>query len=319
MLNCVTIVMYHYVRELPYTRYPRIKGLLASEFVQQLSFMQRHYTFVRIEDCLDAIYGGRLLPDNAALLTFDDGYIDHYTTVFPILAEREIQGAFFPPARAIAEHVVLDVNKIHFVLASAPSDDALLQHVLKMLDEIRPTYGFADNAELYRKFAHANRFDSAAVIFIKRLLQKGLDDAARSVIIDRLFASYVSDNEATFARELYLNADQLRLMSRAGMWIGSHGHNHAWMAELPAAQQMAEIDRSLEFLDYLSVPTMDWVMCYPYGSYSESLIQIIRARGCKLGLTSRVGVATLNAGNAFTLERLDTNDLPKLATASPVI
>lgn len=39
------------------------------------------------------------LPDNAVLLTFDDGYIDHYTNVFPILNENGIQGSFFIPGK----------------------------------------------------------------------------------------------------------------------------------------------------------------------------------------------------------------------------
>ena len=37
----VTIVMYHYVRELNQTKYPRIKALLKSEFENQLRYFEK--------------------------------------------------------------------------------------------------------------------------------------------------------------------------------------------------------------------------------------------------------------------------------------
>ena len=120
----LTILMYHFVRELPYTRYPKIKGLLTSEFKNQLTYLETHYQFVTIEECIQAIYSNNTknLPKNAILLTFDDAYIDHFVTVFPILESKKIQGCFFPPAKAILNNDVLDVNKIHFLLASVTSE-----------------------------------------------------------------------------------------------------------------------------------------------------------------------------------------------------
>ena len=68
--------MYHYVRELPFTRYPKINGLLTSQFKEQLAYIEKYYRFVTVEDCIDAIYYGTNLPKNAVLLTFYDGNID---------------------------------------------------------------------------------------------------------------------------------------------------------------------------------------------------------------------------------------------------
>jgi peptidoglycan/xylan/chitin deacetylase (PgdA/CDA1 family) len=311
-----TIVMYHYVRELPLTRYPRIKGLLAPDFVGQIDYMQRFYRFISIEQCIDAIYNGTELPPNAALLTFDDGYLDHYTVAFPILAERGIAGAFFPPARAIANREILGVNKIHFVLASVPNAEVLLPEIYALLDELRPRFHFAANDALFAKLGHANRFDSAPTIFIKRLLQKGLEREARDTIVDRLFAKYVTADDKAFANELYMSPEQLKLMAKTGMYIGSHGCHHRWTGELSVADQIAEVDGSIAFLRDLGVPTDNWVMCYPHGSYNDTLIEVLRARGCKLGLSAKVDTAALTLANAFTLERFDTNDLPKRADAA---
>lgn len=133
MAKQCSIIMYHYVRELPYTRYPEIKGLKKSLFREQLLYIQKHYTFVSHRDLISAAYEGKELPDNAVWLTFDDAYSDHYVNVFPILDEMGIEGAFFPPVKAIVNHEVLDVNKIHFILASVRDLTSLLADIRQLL------------------------------------------------------------------------------------------------------------------------------------------------------------------------------------------
>ena len=107
MSQQLTVIMYHYIRELPNTKYPEIKALLISEFKEQLTYLRKHYTFVTVADCINVLQNESDLPLNACLLTFDDGYIDHFTTVFPILEKKKIQGCFFPPAEAILEYNVM--------------------------------------------------------------------------------------------------------------------------------------------------------------------------------------------------------------------
>ncbi|MNZ98859.1 hypothetical protein D3C78_1181630 [compost metagenome] len=51
-------------------------------------------------------------------------------------------------------------------------------------------------------------------------------------------------------------------------------------------------------------------MCYPYGGYNESLIDILKSRRCAMGLTTNVGIASLHKESAYQLERLDAVDLP---------
>jgi len=315
-MNQCSVIMYHYVRELKYSRYPGIKALLESSFKEQLEYMSKHYEFVSIDDCIDSVYGGHNLPKNAALLTFDDAYADHFDVVFPILDEMKIQACFFPPAKAIMNHEVLDVNKIHFILAAGNTDN-ILEDIFKYLDKYRIEYNLESNEYYFRKLAHASRFDVKEVIFIKRLLQAELDEKLRSIILNDLFTKYVTSDEAAFSRELYMSKEQLKCMARNGMYIGSHGYDHYWLNTLSCERQEEEINLSLEFIKSIGMSANAWVMCYPYGAYNDSLIDLLKEKNCKLGLTTNVGIAKLTRENAFTLERLDTNDLPKMADAEP--
>lgn len=307
----LTIVMYHFVRDLLWSKYPDIKGLSLDKFVNQIKYITSYYTPVKMEDVIDVFYySKRSLPSNPILLTFDDGYIDHFLNVYPILDGFGIQGSFFPPAKAIIENQVLDVNKIHFVLACNPDKHQIIETMFSMLDKLRPDYALKDRDYYQANVSVDSRFDVKEVVFIKKMLQMELPEPVRNRIVDELFKTYVTENEASFSRELYMNIDQIRCMKRNGMFIGSHGYDHYWLATLDRVSQEREIDLSLTFLNELGCDAINWVMCYPYGSYNDRLLSLLRSRGCKLGLTTRVAIADLDGDDPLTLPRLDTNDLP---------
>ena len=54
----LTVVMYHYVRDLQNSRYPQIKGCDVRLFKEQIKFLQKHYNFVTIEQVINAYRGG---------------------------------------------------------------------------------------------------------------------------------------------------------------------------------------------------------------------------------------------------------------------
>lgn len=308
----LTIVMYHYVRDLARSHYPAIKALTTDEFRGQLDYLRRHYSFVTTRCVVAALRDQAVdLPANAALLTFDDGYLDHYQTVFPILHDHGIEGQFFPPAKPVLEGKLLDVNKIHFILSTAPHADELGGAIDAAVRDSQAEFGL-DAPEAYRaRYASPSRFDGAGIMYVKRMLQKGLPEALRHRMTDALFRHYVSIDEAAFAAELYASLDQLRLMARSGMYVGSHGYQHSWMNELSDAGQRAEVSRSLSFLDSIGAPTQDWVMCYPYGAHDDNLVRILAEEGCALALTTEVGIVQPGRADRFRLPRLNTNDLPK--------
>ncbi len=90
-MSKVHIIMYHYVRDLGNSRYPNIKGLDYGLFKEQIAFLKEHFTVVTMEDVIEACNSENgTLPENAVLLTFDDGYIDNFTAVFPVLKEHNV-------------------------------------------------------------------------------------------------------------------------------------------------------------------------------------------------------------------------------------
>jgi peptidoglycan/xylan/chitin deacetylase (PgdA/CDA1 family) len=306
----LTIVMYHYVRDLDRSRYPRIKGRTLEEFRRQLDHIATHYTVVTAQQVAAAVRGEDSLPENAAWLTFDDGYLDHYTNVFPLLFDRGWQGSFFPPSQTVLDGKLLDVNKIHFILATQTRPDDIIREIKAALDARSGSEDAQPFEHHWNALAKPNRYDVAEVVFIKRALQFGLPAPVRAEVVDRLFHRLVSDDPAAFAAELYLSLDQLRTMARCGMYVGSHGASHRWLDQLSPAQQAAEIDDSLAFLRAVGAPSQQWVMCYPYGAWDQTLLQLLKQRNCSVALTTKPAIASLEANDPLLLPRIDTNELP---------
>lgn len=316
MTNSLTIVMYHYVRDLKRSRYPEIKGLDAADFVEQIAYIKRHYTVISGAQLIDAVENGSRLAERPLLLTFDDGYTDHFDHVLPVLEREELSACFFPPGKCILERKVLDVNKIHFILAAVSNKRLLVDRIGSFVEENREAYGLHSPVEYWNSVAKPNRWDPPEVVYCKRMLQRELPIELRQALTDELFAEFVSSDEAAFADELYMSADQIVELGERGMFIGSHGYDHFWLNRLSTEEQSAEIDRSLDFLRSVGAPTKNWIMCYPYGGYDDSLRSILRARDCSVGLTTEVGLASLESHDALALPRIDTNDLPKRADAA---
>lgn len=303
------ISMYHYTRDLVHSRYPEIKGMDKPLFRQQIEFMTKNFNIVTMEQVIDAVEGKSELPEKALLLTFDDGYVDNYTFAFPVLEEFGVQGSFFIPGKTFAEHQLLDVNKIHYILASADIYE-LVEDVKKEMNYYRGTeYDYAPTDELFNEYAVANRFDLKETIFVKRMLQTVLPEKLRNTISSNLFEKYVGVSEEQLAYELYMTEEQIRTLKRHGMFIGFHGYDHYWLGNLSPEQMRKDVDMALDTLDEF-IDRKCWVANFPYGNYNPDVLNYIKKQGACIGLTTDVRVAEVGVDPALELPRLDCNDFP---------
>ena len=308
--NNVTIVMYHYIRNLKESDFPRIKARSVVDFENQLKYFRKSYSVISIHELLAAIRKEQPLPNNSLLLTFDDGYIDHYINVLPLLIKYNMSGCFYPCGKAIDNNIVLDVNKIHFIIASMLSPVALRNEIFTMLDEYRAEYSLESNEYYYNNLCIPNKYDTGDIIFIKRLLQRELRYEVRTRIISSLFTKYVTSDEKGFSEQLYLNADNLNEIISEGMHVGIHGYNHFWLNTLSPEDQQKEITQSIQFLNSIGGKYNDLTICYPYGAIDESVLRIVENMlfGCGFIVDGRV--ADISYDHKYKLPRMDTNMIP---------
>jgi peptidoglycan/xylan/chitin deacetylase (PgdA/CDA1 family) len=307
-LPLVTIVMYHYVRVVPRAAGSRFFALDPVAFRGQLGYLLRHYSPVRLADVVAAAGGRGTLPSHPVVLTFDDGYREHYETVFPLLIEHGVPAAFFPVRSALVDRHVLDVNKVQFILGAVPDPAALVGTIE---DAIRAAGGTAAALASYRAaWWSASRFDEPQIAYIKQMLQHALPDAIRSPLVDRLFRRHVTLDEADFAEALYLTRDQARTMREAGMEFGGHGDRHIPLTVLARDDKETEIDGALATLDEVGVPRSGFFYCYVKGAHDAVSVDLLQTRGCAAALTTREDIARAEKDDLLTLPRIDTNCFP---------
>jgi hypothetical protein len=226
------------------------------------------------------------------------------------LKKYGVQGSFFPNAKAVNEHKLLTVNRIHFILAAAePEVKGLVQECFSLMQEYRNQgVNLMTNEELYHKLAVPNRWDTGEVIFVKHLLQNELPEEIRTEMAKKLFAKYVNIPEDIFARNLYMSREQILEMKENGMFFGLHGYDHYWLGKLPEEKMREDIEKARDFFSDV-IERDGWVMNYPYGNFSDSVLDYIKAMGCVLGVTTVAETAELGVCNPLTLPRYDANDV----------
>ena len=308
----LTVVTYHYVRPMPGHGGFRMHGRTPAEFEAQLDAIERSHTLIRLPQLLEYVHGGAPLPARAALLTFDDGLVDHAQWVTPALRRRGLSGVFFVTADAVAARRVLPAHQIHHLLGGGRAPTVLLAELFSELNELRTGQPeIPDEISLRQAHERIGEWDDSATMCFKRLLQRELPEDVRRSVLDRMFSRHVSADPVDFARQLYLDVAAIRSMADDGMTFGGHGVSHRWLSRLDTQTQRAEIMGSRALLqEVLGAMPGGWSFSYPYGGYTETSVRLLAEAGCNAAFTVLRTASENPADDPLRIPRLDTNDLP---------
>lgn len=300
--------MYHYVRDSPKTYYRGINALTTKDFIAQVDYLLKNYSMISLEEYAKFLNNDRDIPDNSCILTFDDGFKDHFVNVFPILRDRKISASFFPITQTLDEFVIPDVHKIHLLLSKI-GPMAFAKEFNQLLET-----EFQELADKYRVDTKVRkmekRFDTILATNIKAIVAL-VPLKERTKILNLLFSSNFGD-EKGLCKELYLSSGEIKEMIGAGMNFGGHSHTHPFLTRLPKEEQAMEIKVSKEILERKLKTKID-MFSYPYGKFNNDTIEILKEQGFVCAVIDPSVDIGINEGkvNPFTLRRLDTNDLPK--------
>jgi peptidoglycan/xylan/chitin deacetylase (PgdA/CDA1 family) len=249
-------IMYHYVRP-EGGAFPGLRYLHLDAFRRQLDHLAGTDGFVAQDAFLAAVRGEGPVPDGC-VLTFDDGLADHVDHVLPELLERGLWGTFYVPAGPHLDGRVLDVHRVHALLARHDP-----QRVATTLDEVLGDGDIDPHEEdRLRDLVYRARDDHEAALHVRTLLNYLVRTERRTAVLDRVEAIV---GPSTTPEEWYATSDGLRRLDDAGMVLGSHSCSHRSMAQLDAAEQRHEIEDSFGWLESIVGPGGPRTFCYPYG------------------------------------------------------
>jgi peptidoglycan/xylan/chitin deacetylase (PgdA/CDA1 family) len=284
------VFAYHRVRPLAadFSFDPMLVSALPEDFARQMRWLRDRFRPVRCEQVVEAIEGGRPLPADSVLVTFDDGYDDNYHVAFPILRELGVPATFFVATGHIDSGAPFAFDwLVHALRTTAATGLAVPELGLDM--ELPPGTGA--------------RAASAAVL-LDRL--KSLDDDGQQAVIARLLDAWGLPRPASHPDCRPMTWDQLRAMRLAGMSIGAHGVHHRMLAKLAPAQMIAEVEQAKARLDAELGPGID-ALSYPVGgpdAFDASVILAARRAGFAIAFSYIAGTNAWARLQRHALRRL---------------
>lgn len=267
-------VMWHYVR--PVAEEPRVgyHGVTPEAFGIQLDEICRRFEPIGWPAMLTALRGGRRLPSDAVVLTFDDGLVEHHRVVLPALVERGLPGLFFVLARRPGDGLTVG-HRLHVLLGVASGTHVRAAVRERMTAADREGYRRAEVA------LTARSLDDPDDVW-KRPLQRELADVAGPILASLVDA--MVGPEAEVADALHLSPSQLDDLVATGMTLGGHGRGHRWLDAVDEATRRSEIAASAAVLArYGGGP---WPFAYPYGGLPPSPRSLLSHAGFAAALTT---------------------------------
>ncbi len=92
----IPIFLYHYVEYVHNDPGRQKLNIPPNVLISQIETLKNAgYTFITPDDLESALSRKEKLPQKVVMLTFDDGYMDFYTNVFPILQKEQVKVIFY--------------------------------------------------------------------------------------------------------------------------------------------------------------------------------------------------------------------------------
>lgn len=235
------IIMYHRVSE-----NGGVDSVSADSFRKQIRIIKNHFNPLTFSQLMKASQEGKV-PNNAVVVTIDDGYKDFSEYAWPILMQEDVAATLFITTGFVNRELWLWPDKIKYVLNHSNKRSLYV-----------PFYGeleISENKdEVWHKLAN---------------FCLTLENEKKNTLIDWLFDE-LGVNKPTFPPKFYeaLSWDQIRVMVSQGLDIGSHSHSHPILTKLDDTELDFEINKSKQLIfDNLGFEANSF--CYPNGTKSD--------------------------------------------------
>ena len=275
------------------------------EFDAQVGYLRRCFRLINAEELHDYSLNGFKFTDRCAMITFDDGYRDNYTSAFPILKNHGVSALFFVATDYIEnprlpwwDHISYVIKRTQCSVISLKTSTTLRVD----LAQIGREEGINQVLRAFKSVNKANETD-----FLSEL-----EESAR-VHVDRL----------AMGAGIFMTWSHLCNMMNEGMSVGSHAHTHTILAQLSEAEQRRELALSREMLEgHLKHPIRS--VSYPVGGrtrFTETTKKLCQELGYKMGFAFYGGINRPGQTDSFEIKRMgvDITDASCLLRARIVL
>lgn len=305
-MTCKSI-MYHYVRPTD-DEQPHLFYLNLEDFERQLDYFEQHFGFVSQAQWFGALENSQQIPDGV-ILTFDDGLIDHYRYVYPLLKARGLWGVFYVSSATLQAAQLLSVHRVHYLLGRF-GGTKVMDALEALVDESMFIEGFYDQL---KAVPYAMQSMDEHSLRVKKMVNYAFRPELKDQVLGKLFQELVGD-EAAIAKDFYMSREQIQEMSRDGFLFGAHGESHNLLTKFTSKVLTREVAGSVQAVNaVLDIPSNTF--CYPYGgpdSWNDQVLGELDANCIQFGFCVEPQDITYRdlEQRRLCLPRYDCNQFP---------
>jgi peptidoglycan/xylan/chitin deacetylase (PgdA/CDA1 family) len=269
-----TVLFYHGVEEKIVDATVQNIHLELREFERQISYLNKHYQIVSLDDLHDSMKRRRALDSSHVVLTFDDGYRNNLQTVAPFLGAVGVPFAVFVSTK----HIDGDKRFPTYILRAAIRHCGLSQvKVCGTVMNIGDEHGQRTTIQ-----SISRRLKKAPQATVNQIVNdlRGLLPDDRWLELDSLYSS-----------DAPMSWDEVKQLKNYGAVVGSHCHDHFILHE---HQDPAETDDQLRISkERIEINTGECkYIAYPNGGMNDisaNALKRVQENGYCLGLTTIKG------------------------------
>jgi len=270
---------------------------------EQLVYINKYYSPLSLGEAFDRMTAGTL-PDNALVITIDDGYSSIYRLAYPLFCKYEVPATVFLSTAFLDRKGPLWFDRLMYAVVRS-QQRAL---VLSLGGEMRTFVLEGMPARL-----QCQRFINA---YAKTCSQEKRDDLIRHVETQLGIALGLSEGMPQLFQPL--SWDEVRLMRESKLvTFGSHGDGHYILSKCPPGMQREDIIHSFGRLSD-ELKTSPRFFAYPNGEagdFSSSMYSLLGSLGMAAACSTIHGFNT-RKNDQYALRRisiLDWMDIPDFA------
>ena len=266
----LTVVNYHRIDD-PYRSdfdsfRPNVSAA-PQDFDRQMEYLAKWFNVVSLRDMVEWLDGRKGLPPYAALITFDDGYLDNYTSALPILRKYNLPALIFLTTGHIGVDAPFYWDMAAYCFAHTRSD-----HLAFPGGRVEH---WANGAEL----------DQASKKWIE--FMKTIPQMEKERYVETLPGLLGVSIPAGYFQKLMMNWDEVREMRKAGIEFGAHTVHHPILTRIEPEQVREEIVGSKSRIEAEIGETV-LGFAYPNGQASdlnEGIEKIVAESGIRAAFT----------------------------------
>jgi peptidoglycan/xylan/chitin deacetylase (PgdA/CDA1 family) len=253
-------------------------------FTKQMEYIASRFTVCSLEEAVERLKRNDI-PENAVVVTFDDGYKDNYMNAFPILKSLSIPATIFLTTDAIGSGNILWHDKVFSIFRENKVD---------FLE------GFGTSSMVFPlRTLEEKLFAQKEVLKFLR----SLNDYERLFWIDRLAKKlhFVDRREPS---DIMLTWDEVKVMHHNGIHFGSHTVSHPILSRSYNNRIILEISESKKVIEE-NIGILIKTFAYPNGKkedFNEKIKAILKEYEYTCALTTIFGTNE-NDQDLFELRR----------------